>query len=261
MLASPPAAHSVGLKTFCLNTGKNLATFFKRRPKTEIKTTPHPNASIPKPASIDVSDLEDAATFSHPLSFEPPEVIESSFILNHPHDPILAKLHPAVKRWLEFNENVGHDVSPVFPIGSKIEIGNQKATVLAFLGHGGEGHIFLVKVNQELKIAKVFYSPTQMTKNVSNMRILSGISANVPEVETVDLKRNTALLQYIEGIPMTDIDQNRQVLGLTQGDVNEINQQYLQEKHRLNGLGLTLIWKQNAVYSIKDKKVYFVDPH
>ena len=135
--------------------------------------------------------------------------------------------------------------------GQVLTVKGKPYPVLAMLGHGGEGKVYLVTSSQGLRAAKVFFGPDQMSFNISFGK--GGTRGQMPKVIKTDSATSTALMEYIEGIPVVDILFGWKRFGIPRDTAFQIENDFYREFGRgKNGA--------NVVYSFKQKRFHLIDP-
>lgn len=146
-----------------------------------------------------------------------------------------------------------------------IKLNNHTYPVVALLGGGVEGQIYLVKKDLELAVIKIFSDKddgsqgnfdkiqSEMLFNLKWMERLAQ-DYNVPSILDVDLTQNRVLLEFVEGVSIKEIERNPKILSLSSQEALEILNMYRNSKYFKGAL------PQNIIYSFKTKQFYIIDP-
>ncbi len=77
--------------------------------------------------------------------------------------------------------------------------------VLAKLGHGVEGDVYLIRSGDRFAVIKKFNVPEQLTENAALMRSLAARKLEIAEVIDTDPASASMMLTYAEGITFDDV--------------------------------------------------------
>jgi len=91
------------------------------------------------------------------------------------------------------------------PIPKYLAFNDLTYKVVAFLGAGGEGTVFLVEREARRFIFKRFYSKSSMNGNLNFGKILQLRGFDVVQPVTVEKESNTVLYPYVNGINVDEI--------------------------------------------------------
>jgi len=174
-------------------------------------------------------------------------------------------LDPTVQRWLEFKARSLAERARTEnrrmqkKAGDVLLVGGQTVRVLAPLGSGVEAEVYLVQTVHGRRTAKVFYDERKMKVNLkAAQHDAEGIA--MPQIESVDHSTHTVLMEYIEGIPVIDVLEDSDQIGMSKKDADAILRRFLHEKNAMTPPGRKPPLASNVVYSPKTSRFYVIDP-
>lgn len=165
-----------------------------------------------------------------------------------------------VQQWLKFRES-----EYIFKPRTWIEVNGTKYRVLAELGSGGEGDVFLAISNTRLVVIKKFFDELRYER--SSQIYIQQVEL-LPRVLEKSDQEKTLILEYKEGIPVHWLQLHGEKLGLSREKIQEIlNRRVQWAKSNEEALGpfqlghpdFRVIY--NSIYSFHDDQFYLIDPH
>lgn len=137
----------------------------------------------------------------------------------------------------------------MIPIGEDLKVNGKSYEIVAHLGKGAEGKVYLVKSPEGLRVVKKFNTRSKMRRNLKDLNLLSKKGYKIPKIIEEDVQQGSVLMEYIEGIPLGSLYTYRRGLGLSRQAIDNliINSDHLAP--------------YNRVYSPRNKAVYVVDPY
>jgi len=111
----------------------------------------------------------------------------------------LKELRIAQQKFFErLEENQAQSLPKGVP--ATLKFNDQRLTVLAYLGAGGEGRVFVVSKNRTKYVLKVFYNETKMTNNLTFAQRIRDRGRNILIPLATDWERSSVILRYVDGI-------------------------------------------------------------
>lgn len=176
--------------------------------------------------------------------------------------PSLSGLDPRVQRWIRIRNSPAFDreyIAPIKKIGEKITLGNGEYEIVARLGQGAEGNVYLVNTHEGVRVAKTFFYDEAFAKNWEYLR--TERSMRTPKILKVDISRNTMLLEHLEVIPVQDIELTAETFGITAAQRADILARWAQERRRAAAIRHFAPADYNVGFSFHDDDFQMFDPH
>ncbi len=187
-----------------------------------------------------------------------------------PLDPRLAKLDPPLAKWIQIKNSPAWEESrvinsinfrqnPMLKVGEKLAVGTHRFEILARLGQGAAGSVYLVDTPNGIKAAKVFYTDRKLT---DNYRVMTDeTSMRTPKILGMDFQRKTMLLEHFAVVPLDEIETHAVTLGITAAKKAEIMAGWSRMKLRMQGSRRIEPQDFNVGYSFSDGEYLMFDPY
>ena len=168
-------------------------------------------------------------------------------------------LNPAVQRWLELRQEYFNQINDygLKSVGDFINIGKNRYEIVARLGKGEEGKVYLVSTPFGLRTAKNFNKPGAAEHFASNPSLAKHFKT--PIILETDVINNTLLLEYLEGVPVHEIERNYAQIGITREEKNKIMHHWEEIRGKAINSNGAEVWGDNAIYSFKDHNFKIFD--
>jgi hypothetical protein len=164
---------------------------------------------------------------------------------------------PEVRRWLTTQKKYLADIKTTQNVGDVLEIAGVPAKIMAKLGHGSEGDVYLVETAQGLRTLKTFFSPEQMSPHLRELK--SDFPMPSPKIFERDEKMGRVLMEYIEGASVDHIMGRWPQMGISELEMKEIMAHWNREQSRIRAAGRWPPDGFNVIYSFRDQVFYRVD--
>jgi hypothetical protein len=177
----------------------------------------------------------------------------------------IGKVDSKVRVWLDWvfpsakkdiddfveNHNGARFVNRFMDFETSVAIGDKTFRTTTYLGAGGGGAVFLVKsvATGELFVAKVTSNEYSYRYHIEAHLM----DTSLPKLIAADPAHFVVLLEYKEGIPVYDIENNGQKFGFSKGEIKNILKRFDRLKFSDNG-------KHNIIYSPAANRFYLIDP-
>lgn len=176
----------------------------------------------------------------------------------------LSNLHPITQKWLKMRQtSLGTaDYKNMMALGKIVRINKTNCKIVARLGRGGEADVYLVETPGGLRSLKVFRNrlgPLGIEANIQETRRV-GAAIQMPKIYEIDLRRGMLLLEYVEGVPLTDIRLHGADLGLTASQQQQIEQRWYEQQYAMERSCDGLCLEGNAIYSFTTDEIRMFDP-
>lgn len=186
-----------------------------------------------------------------------------------PLDPRLSTLDPQLAKWIQIRNSpaweesrvittINFEQNPMLKVGEKVTIGTHDFEILARLGQGMAGSVYLVDTPNGIRAAKVFYTDRKFVDNHRAMR--AETSMRTPKILSTDIQRKTMLLEHLAVVPIEEIETHSAALGITPPQVAEILSAWTRQKLRMKGSRSVEPQNFNVGYSFKDDEFQMFDP-
>lgn len=140
------------------------------------------------------------------------------------------------------------------PPGEPLFAAGKTYKIIAWLGFGGEGAVYLVHSAVGLQVVKMFYKAENAAKQIDGLKRIESPTA---KVIASDLEEGILIFDYLEGIPVTEIKHRFRELGISERDAGEIVRRF--ESLQLKaGTGKSADEK-NVIYSFKTNSFSTID--
>lgn len=173
-------------------------------------------------------------------------------------------LHPLVKKWIDLQWMNAQNTS-LNSERTGDSIAGRPFRVVARLGSGSEGTVYLVETRGGLKVLKIFDRLVDLQSNTR--RLMGRNTLRAPQVEAVEMDTKRLLLEYLEGLPLDFLKTTGayERIGMSKADRDQI----LNEWKRLSetdpelrqALALDHALGLNVIWSFRDREFQMIDPH
>jgi hypothetical protein len=175
-----------------------------------------------------------------------------------------ARVHSSIKtesvrRWLGMRMNPRFNARFSKKIGDRIDFNEESLTVIAGLGSGAEGEVYIVEAKDGLRTLKTFFETSQMVSNLKSSALERNVEAwaerslsegvSSPRIISIDRGRNHLLYEYLDAIPLDQIKMYREEIGLSPEEAEDFT------RHAY------MITDANLVYSFLHRKIFLIDPY
>lgn len=144
--------------------------------------------------------------------------------------------------------------APFFPkVGEAIFVNAQSFTVETVLGIGAEGVVYLVKTPEGPRAIKKFFRDAKMEANVSSLVAVNDY-LTLDIYDAIDPVNRTILMQYVEGVTISDIRWKGKEHGLTESDIQRITGRFETERKRK-----TPVLTFNILVEFSTGRYYLID--
>lgn len=171
---------------------------------------------------------------------------------------LISQLDSRIQKFLQYQDDIYKPAGYIFLLpGQYVHVNNLDFQIVAFLGKGSEGFLYLVETDQGLAVAKVFF-PNKYEQGVKDIRSLQNL---LPRIYYEDPKTHTILQGYQEGLPVSYIGWHLKDL-LSPNEATQLIRkwQVWSTQETFKQLGLVIL-ESNAIYSFKTQKFQLIDPH
>jgi hypothetical protein len=164
----------------------------------------------------------------------------------------------------EFHESLKKP-TPLFEVGQQIEISGNSVQIAGYLGAGGSGAVYLVRIKSRgnsLYAMKVFgdhyglstFKDHLYHHNRDNAPSKATFPGQLPRVVSSDSLRNAIIFEYKIGIPINYIEKMGFELGFSREQTSSIIARYKKLRYSDGG-------SRNIIYSASEDNFYLIDPN
>jgi hypothetical protein len=143
-------------------------------------------------------------------------------------------------------------------IGESFSVLSDQATVVDYLGAGGNGAVYLVRLasaGDKLFAAKIFFSNSLFNQHLQlhSSDHLALPDGKLPAVVLADASINALVLEYYQGFTVREIVERGEERGFTAEQQQEIQRRFQNLRYSDSG-------ELNVVYSLEQDRFYLIDP-
>lgn len=168
------------------------------------------------------------------------------------------ELLPPVRRWLTTERTKLLKETTTFSVGDAVAVAGKRTEIVAKLGHGSEGDVYLVQTEEGLRTLKTFFKPEEMEPHLRELK--SDFPIPSPEIFARDAKTGRVLMEYVEGASVDHIAGRWEKMGLTVSQRDQILELWRKESQRILDQRKFPPDGYNVIYSFRNRKFYRVDP-
>ncbi len=160
----------------------------------------------------------------------------------------LAQIRPGAEKFLG-----------ALPPGSRLKVNEGEYTVVAYLGDGYEGTVYLADGPLGRKVVKQFKGTTNILAHVNALNRLAEAGVRTPRVWEVDERNQRVLLDYVEGLAVAKVRSRGPQFGLTAAEMARFEARLAEFKRRVEPHWPRYV-EQNVLLDFNSGEFVVIDP-